>query len=63
MEQNNQNVECVILNTTPEQFYNINNDKCPVCQQKFIGLSNVYIQYGVGVHLNCHIEAAGIHQI
>ena len=60
MEQNNHNVNHVKLDTSAKEFYNINNDKCPICQQGFDGLSAVYTHYRVGVHLSCHVEAAGI---
>lgn len=63
MDNNKQHVQSIPLDTTPENFYNIANNTCPVCKQEFVTPTNMFIQYGVGVHLNCHLKATGLNRI
>lgn len=56
MEDKNNIVKCIPMNRTVQEFYDVSNDVCPICDEKIITPVNNYIHKGKIYHLNCALE-------
>ena len=48
--------EIIKLKETAEEFYEIKNDKCPLCDTKFITISPIVRIEDRGICLNCWLK-------
>lgn len=49
-------VTCIPAGETVQEFYNVKNDVCPICDEKIITPINAVINKGKIYHLTCADE-------
>ena len=54
---NNNKITTLVLDESFKDFYRVDNDSCPICEEKFITPSNIVILGRAAFHLDCYHEA------
>jgi len=47
------NEKIIVVKENVKEFYGINNDKCPICDKKFVYITNIVKFNGKGYHEKC----------
>lgn len=55
----NNKIEIIKANKTPQEFYNIVNDTCPICGNKLNTLHSIVKLGNIGFDTNCYLESTG----
>ena len=56
MKDENNEVKCIHTDKTVQEFYGVENDICPICDEKIITPINGFVYKGKIYHLNCAHE-------